>query len=100
MPVRRSLVRPKLKSGMEHKAYIGLQIIAALFIVVIPDVKIKIAGVVIYMIGVVVLRRLASGVDPHAFAILARHYRYKRSYKPNGTPWVSPKPAKRFTEGR
>ncbi|MET0100769.1 MAG: conjugal transfer protein TrbD [Sedimenticola sp.] len=85
VPIRRSLVRPRLVAGAERELFLFLGLICATMIFVSVSWPSALLGIALWMTGVYALRTMAKA-DPMMSKVYARHLRYQPFYPARSAP--------------
>ena len=87
IPIHRSLNRPSLLAGCERELILSTGLIVLLLVFVAMNKVAAIAGGVIWLVVVGLLRALAKA-DPMMSKVYLRHIRYKGFYPAHSTPFA------------
>lgn len=87
--VHRALNRPDLIAGCERELILAVGLITVALVVVALNIVAAIAGVFIWLVSIVILRKMAKA-DPFMSKVYLRHIKYSPFYPARSTPYAFP----------
>lgn len=87
IPIHRSLNRPTLIAGCERELLLLTGLLAAVLVFVAMNKVTAIAGGVIWLIVIALLRQIAKA-DPIMSKVYLRHIRYRAFYPSHSSPYT------------
>lgn len=86
IPIHRALTRPVLLMGAERELVLTTGMLAAMLIFGAQSLPGLVLGVVLWMVGVYLLRLMAKA-DPIMARVYMRHVKYQPYYPARARPW-------------